>query len=34
MAVMTTEVMAPARTVRAGFVGGGSIAAVHPRVGE
>ena len=31
MAVMTTDVIAPARTLRAGFVGGGFMAAVHSR---
>jgi hypothetical protein len=34
MAMMTTEVMVPARTIRVGFVGGGFIVAVHSRVGE
>jgi len=31
MATMTTDVTAPARTMRAGFVGGGFMAAVHSR---
>ncbi len=31
MADMTTDVIAPARTLRAGFVGGGFMAAVHSR---
>jgi predicted dehydrogenase len=31
MASMTTDVIAPARTLRAGFVGGGFMAAVHSR---
>ena len=31
MAHMTTDVIAPARTLRAGFVGGGFMAAVHSR---
>ena len=31
MASMTTDVIAPARTIRAGFVGGGFMAAVHSR---
>ena len=31
MATMTTEVIAPARTLHAGFVGGGFMAAVHTR---
>lgn len=31
MATMTTHVIAPARTLRAGFVGGGFMAAVHSR---
>jgi predicted dehydrogenase len=31
MAGMTTDVIAPARTLRAGFVGGGFMAAVHSR---
>jgi len=31
MATMTTDVIAPARTLRAGFVGGGFMAAVHSR---
>jgi predicted dehydrogenase len=31
MSTMTTDVIAPARTLRAGFVGGGFMAAVHSR---
>ena len=31
MATMTTDVIAPARTLRAGFVGGGFMATVHSR---
>ena len=31
MASMTTDVIAPARTLRAGFVGGGFMATVHSR---
>ncbi|MGH3704537.1 MAG: Gfo/Idh/MocA family protein [Agromyces sp.] len=31
MATMTTDVIAPARTIRAGFVGGGFMATVHSR---
>jgi hypothetical protein len=34
MAMMTTEVMVPARTIRAELVGGGFIVAVDSRVGE